>query len=393
MKPSRISLAAAAAVALVTSLVTAGGPADAASTNVHSKRVCAHAATGFAACDAHVRTDANLKPLATVTYTSGYSPAQLQSAYGLTGLNGTTTVAIVDAYANPNAAADLAAYRNQFGLGAANLTQFNQTGGSITTVSGDIGWGQEEMLDLEMVSAACPGCPIIYVGANSASFTDLAAAVRQAAAKGAKVISNSYGGREFSSETTLTSSYNLAGVTVTASTGDSGYGAQAPAAFASVVAVGGTHLLLDSNGARSSETVWSGAGSGCSAYIGKPSWQHDTACTRRTIGDVSAVADPATGVAVYDSYGSTGGANWYVFGGTSVSAPLIGGVYGLAGTGSNTAASKLYAAPAGSLFDVTSGSNGRCTHGRNTAGAYLCTWVVGYDGPTGNGTPIGKAAF
>jgi subtilase family serine protease len=392
MKPSRIALAAAAAATLVTSLVSAGTAADAASTNSHSKRVCAHAATGYVACDARVRTDANLKPLATQGPT-GYSPAQLKSAYGLTGLNGTTTVAIVDAYAHPNAAADLAAYRNTFGLGAANLTQYNQNGGSISTVSGNVGWGQEEMLDLEMVSAICPGCPIIYVGANSAAFTDLAAAVRTAAAKGAKVISNSYGGNEFSGETTLTGSYNLPGVTVTASTGDSGYGAQAPAAFSSVVAVGGTHLTLTSTGARSSETVWSGAGSGCSAYIGKPGWQHDSGCARRTIGDVSAVADPATGVSVYDSYGSTGGNNWYVFGGTSVSAPIIGGVYGLKGTGSNTAASKLYAAPAGSLFDVTSGSNGRCTRGKKPTGAYLCTGVVGYDGPTGNGTPNGTGAF
>ena len=331
MKASRIALAAAAAASLVTSLVSAGTAADAASTSAHSKRVCAHAATGYVACDARVRTDANLKPLATQGPT-GYSPAQLKSAYGLTGLTGTTTVAIVDAYAHPNAAADLAVYRNTFGLGAANLTQYNQTGGSITTVSGNTGWGQEEMLDLEMVSAICPGCPIIYVGANSA-------------------------------------------------------------AFSSVVAVGGTHLTLTSTGARSSETVWSGAGSGCSSYIGKPSWQHDPGCARRTIGDVSAVADPTTGVSVYNSYGSTGGNNWYVFGGTSVSAPIIGGVFGLKGTGSNTAASKLYAAPAGSLFDVKSGSNGRCTHGKNTANAYLCTGVAGYDGPTGNGTPNGTGAF
>jgi hypothetical protein len=107
---------------------------------------------------------------------------------------------------------------------------------------------------------------------------------------------------------------------------------------------------------------------------------------------VAAVADPATGVSVYDSYGSSGGLNWYVFGGTSVSAPLIGGVYGSTGNGSNTAAQKLYTNRS-SLFDVTSGSNGRCTHGRTTTGAYLCTGVAGYDGPTGNGTPNGPGAF
>ena len=136
------------------------------------------------------------------------------------------------------------------------------------------------MLDLEMVSAMCPSCSILYVGANSASFNDLAAAVNRAASKGAKVISNSYGGSEFSTETSLASSYNHAGVTITASTGDSGYGAQAPAAFNTVVAVGGTHLVLNSSGGRSSETVWSGAGSGCSAYIAKPSYQHDGSCSQ-----------------------------------------------------------------------------------------------------------------
>jgi subtilase family serine protease len=393
MNRPRLLLAAASVIALAASVVATSGSADAAASGVYSKRVCAHASTGYAACDAHVRTNGNLKPLATTTWGGhGYSPAQLKSAYSIGGDN-TTTVAVVDAYANPNAAQDLAAYRTQFGLGAANLTQMSQSGGAITSVAGNTGWGQEEMLDLEMVSAMCPSCHILYVGANSASFNDLATAVNRAATAGATVISNSYGGSEFSTETSLASSYNHAGVTITASTGDSGYGAQAPAAFNTVVAVGGTHLVLNSNGTRSSETVWSGAGSGCSAYIAKPSYQHDGSCSKRTIGDVAAVADPATGVAVYDSYGSTGGANWYVFGGTSVAAPLIGGIYGLVADGSPTVAGKLYAAPAGSLFDVTSGSNGRCVKGRTTTGAYLCTGVAGYDGPTGNGTPNGTGAF
>jgi subtilase family serine protease len=298
MNRKHLLLAAASVIALATSVVATSGSADAA--GVYSKRVCAHASTGYAACDAHVRTNSNLRPLAT-TGPTGYSPTQLRGAYGITTSGSSaTTVAIVDAFANPNAAADLAAYRTQFGLGAANLTQMNQDGGAIATVSGDVGWGQEEMLDLEMVSAMCPSCHILYVGANSASFNDLATAVNRAATAGATVISNSYGGREFSTETSLASSYSHTGVTITASTGDSGYGAQVPAAFNTVVAVGGTHLVLSGN-TRSSETVWSGAGSGCSAYIGKPSWQHDGSCARRTIGDTAAVADPATGVSVYDS--------------------------------------------------------------------------------------------
>jgi subtilase family serine protease len=386
-------LAAASSAITLFSLLAGASPVAAASASsaVHSKRVCAAAPTRYAACDAHVVTDANLHPLATITYQGGYSPAQLRSAYGLS-TGSAPTVAIVDAYANPNAGADLAAYRNQFKLGTANLTQVNQSGGSISTVSGNTGWGQEEMLDLEMVSAICPLCPILYVGGNSASFSDLAAAVDRAAIKGAKVISNSYGGSEFSTEFTIAGHYSHSGVAITVSSGDSGYGVQIPAAFNTVTAVGGTTLKLTTSSTRLSETVWSGAGSGCSAYIAKPSWQHDTGCSRRTVADVAAVADPNTGVAVYDSYGSTGGANWYVFGGTSVAAPIIGAVYALSGNTLAVPATLAYTPPAGSLFDVTSGSNGRCTH-HNSGAAYLCTGGPGYDGPTGNGTPKGTGAF
>lgn len=367
----------------------APGGASAAHSN---KRVCARAVTGHAACDAHVVTDAALKPLATSSYQSGYSPGQLKTAYGLDGATATTTVAIVDAYANPNAAADLAVYRTQFGLGAANLTQVNQTGGSALP-AGDSGWGQEEMLDLEMVSAICPSCSILYVGANSTSFADLGTAVNTAVAKGAKVVSNSYGGSETSNEVSAYAGYyNHPGIAITVSSGDSGYGAQSPAAFNTVTAVGGTSLTLTSGNTRQSETVWSGAGSGCSAYVAKPSWQTDTGCARRTIADVAAVADPATGVAVYDSYGSTGGANWFVFGGTSVAAPLIGGVYALSGNTAGVPAAFSYSS-AGSLYDVASGSNGRCVKGRTTSNAYLCTGTPGYDGPTGNGTPRSVAGF
>jgi len=386
-------LAAASATITLFSLLAGTSPAAAASASgaAHSKRVCAARSAGYAACDAHVVTNAKLHPLATTTYQSGYSPTQLRTAYGL-GAGSAPTVAIVDAYANPNAAADLAAYRAQFGLGTATLTQVSQSGGSISTVSGNTGWGQEEMLDLEMVSAICPSCPILYVGGNSASFSDLGAAVDRAALNGAKVISNSYGGSEFSTESTIASHYGHSGVAITVSSGDSGYGVQIPAAFNTVTAVGGTTLKLTTSNARLSETVWSGAGSGCSAYITKPSWQHDTGCSRRTVADVAAVADPNTGVAVYDSYGSTGGANWYVFGGTSVAAPIIGAVYALSGNTAAIPATLAYSAPAGSLFDVTSGSNGRCTH-HNSGAAYLCTGVTGYDGPTGNGTPKGTGAF
>jgi subtilase family serine protease len=377
---------ASAAITLFSGLAAASPVAALSATGaVHSKRVCAVQPAGYVACDARVVTDANLHPLATTTYKSGYNPAQLRKAYGLTN-DVTTTVAIVDAYANPNAAADLAAYRAQFNLGAANLTQVSQTGGSISRVRHNVGWGQEEMLDLEMVSAICPACDLLYVGAKSASFNDLAAAVDRAATMGATVISNSYGGREFSTEGGLASHYSHPGVAITVSSGDSGYGVQIPAAFNTVTAVGGTTLNLDATNNRISETVWSGAGSGCSAYIAKAAWQHDNACTRRTVADVAAVANPATGVAVYDSYGSSGGANWYVIGGTSVAAPIIGAVYALSGNTADVPAQQAYTSAA-SLFDVTSGSNGTCN------GLYLCTGGLFYDGPTGNGTPIGTGAF
>jgi subtilase family serine protease len=382
----------AAAALLSAGLAAVPGVAAAAPTH-GDKRVCSDAKAGYAACHAHMRTlvgsDGKVRPDATTTYSSGFSAQQLQTAYGVAGLTSSTLIAVVDAYASPNAAADLAAYRTRFGLGTANLTQVSQTGGSITTVPSDVGWGQEEMLDLDMVSAICPTCPILYVGANSASFADLGAAVNRAAAMGAKVISNSYGAPEFSGEQTYAAAYNHPGVAITVSSGDSGYGVQAPAAFNTVTAVGGTSLTLNANGTRKTETVWSGAGSGCSALIAKPSWQKDTLCSRRSVVDVAAVANPSTGVAIYDSFGSTGGANWYVFGGTSAAAPIIGAVYALAGPLSGVPASTAYSAPAGSLFDVTSGTNakGRCRNG------YLCQGAVGYDGPTGMGTPNGVGAF
>jgi len=394
---------ASAAVTLLSLLATGAMPVSAASitgavhgkSGMHSKKVCAKTPAGHVGCHARVVTDADLRPLATTLYQSGYSPTQLRAAYGLTN-DATTTVAIVDAYANPNAASDLAAYRAQFG-GTGKLTQVNQTGGSISTVSGNVSWGVEEMLDLEMVSAICPSCSILYVGANSAAFNDLGLAVNMAATLGATVISNSYGASEFSTEADFAGYYNHPGVAITVSSGDSGYGVGVPAAFNTVTAVGGTTLKLNADNTRLSETVWRGAGSGCSKYIiPKPGWQHDPACTRRTVADVAAVADPATGVAVYSSYGNTSGANWSVYGGTSVSAPIIGAVYALSGrtgAGVDPASSLAYIALPGSLFDVTSGTNGRCVFNRKSNAAYLCTGMTGYDGPTGNGTPNGTSAF
>ncbi len=374
-------------------LLAPGSAASAPSTFGRSHRVCDLTAGAIASCDALVVDNAATgAPLATQAYTYGYSPAQLRTAYGRFG-NGHMTIAIVDAYAHPNAAADLAVYRSQFRLGDAVFSEYNQSGGPISTVPANVGWGQEEMLDLEMASAICPQCELIYVGANSASIADLGAAVTTARALGAQVISNSYGSREFPGELRADAWTSAgSGAAVTVSAGDSGYGVQFPAAAAGVIAVGGTSLTLDAKGQRASETVWSGTGSGCSAYVPKPTWQTDSGCGNRTVADVAAVADPRTGVAAYDSYGSTGGANWYVFGGTSVAAPLIAAMFarGAQFSAGEAVPARLYASTAG-LFDVLLGSNGRCVTARTTALAYLCTAEPGYDGPTGNGTPNGAA--
>jgi subtilase family serine protease len=358
----------------------------------HAK-VCPGAAPGEARCHSLVRVDNAGQPLPTVS-PSGLVPANLVAAYKLPTWTSTSTdgkgqtIAIVDAYDDPRAESDLGVYRSQFGLPPCTTAngcfrKVDQNGGTHYP-RGNTGWAEEISLDLDMASAICPNCHILLVEASSNSFANLAAAVDEAALLGANVISNSYGGGEFSSEVSYQSHFYHPGVAITVSSGDGGYGVEFPAASQYVTAVGGTSLTRDASTRGWSETVWSGAGSGCSAYIPKPTWQTDAGCARRTVADVSAVADPNTGVAVYDTY-RVGG--WLVFGGTSVSAPIIGGVYALAGSiGSTTYGSLSYAAGS-SVFDVTSGSNGSCSS------SYLCTAKTGYDGPTGNGTPNGTGAF
>jgi len=342
-----------------------------------------------ARCHAHIVIDDAGKVRAFAT-PSGFGPTQLRAAYNVTGSgSANTTVAIVDAYGYTNAETDLAVYRSQFGLPACTTAngcfkKVNQNGVQGSYPTDNTGWSQETALDMDMVSAMCPSCKILLVQANSASYADLATAENTAAALGAHVISNSYGGTESSSSTSYEAAYNHAGVAITVSSGDSGYGVQFPASSPHVTAVGGTSLKTDSSTRGWSETVWSGAGSGCSTVYAKPTWQTDTGCSKRTVADVSAVADPATGVAVYAPNGST--STWLVFGGTSVAAPVIGGIYGVNG-GTVTYGSNPYD-NVGALYDVTSGSNGRC---RRTK--YLCTGTVGYDGPSGLGTPNGVSAF
>jgi subtilase family serine protease len=319
---------------------------------------------------------------------AGYGPADIRSAYNLTG-SSTATVAIVDAYNDPTAETDLTTYRNQFGLSPCTTAngcfkKINQTGGTAYPRTNG-GWAQEISLDLDMVSAACPGCHILLVEATSNSFANLAAGVTYAATKvpGVVAISNSYGG----SDSAETSAYNHPGIAITASTGDGGYGVESPASYPHVVAVGGTSLRRASTSRGWTETAWSGAGSGCSTINAKPSWQTTaTQCNGKANADVSAVADPNTGVAVYDSTSYRGSVGWLVFGGTSASSPIIASVYAQSGNTAGYPASYTWAHTS-SLNDVTSGSNGTCSP------SVWCHAGTGWDGPTGLGTPNGTAGF
>jgi subtilase family serine protease len=365
-----------------------------------------------ATCYGKVRVPKGAAGPAATTAPTGLAPADIQSAYGLTGrASGGATVAVVDAYDDPKAESDLAVYRSQYHLPACTTAngcfrKVNQSGAASPLPSADAGWSEEISLDLDAISAACPDCKILLVEADSSQTGPLTTAVDAAVRLGAAAVSLSWGGTEDNTITAADVHLNHPGTAITASTGDNGYGVSWPASSPYVTAVGGTTLTKAAGTARGwTETVWSGAGSGCSAFEPKPSWQHDTGCVNRTVGDVSADADPNSGLAVYDSYNSctfTGalnflcsvlelfglvqGANgWIQVGGTSLSSPLVASVYALAG-GTHDAAGSVYANPS-ALNDVTSGSNGSC------GGSYLCTAGAGYDGPTGLGTPNGVAAF
>ncbi|MGH3404642.1 MAG: putative Ig domain-containing protein [Streptosporangiaceae bacterium] len=331
----------------------------------------------------------------------GYGPSQLQSAYNLTSASAADgagrTIAVVDAFDDPTAAADLAAYRSAAGLPAVpsfeKLNQNGQTSPLPSEAPASDDWTLEESLDLDMASAICPLCNIVLVEATNDSGNGLDVA-ENAAANVAGYISNSWGGTETSSDTTLDSTdFNHPGDVITASAGDSDFGVIYPATSPNVVAVGGTRLSTASNSRGWTESVWNtstgseGTGSGCSSIEPQPSWQTAlglSGCSRRIDNDVSADADPATGVAVYDTSNGNGG--WNEVGGTSASSPMLAAMYALAGNAGSTPADDIYT-HTGDFFDVTTGNNGSCSP------AYLCTAETGYDGPTGIGTPDGIAGL
>ncbi len=350
------------------------------------------AAFGTGRCHARVVTDTHGVAAAALT-PSGYGPIQFRTAYGLpASASVVKTIAIVDAYNDPNIESDLGVYSKQFGLPACTTAngcfkRVNQTGGTSYPQT-NAGWALEISLDVEVAHAVCPNCKILLVEATTNSFANLIAAEDYARTH-ANVVSNSWGGGEFSSETTSTydGHFNHIGIPITFSSGDSGYGVEYPASSQYVTAVGGTTLNLNTNSTRKSETVWAGAGSGCSAYEPKPTWQKDTGCVRRTVADVSADANPNTGAAVYDTVRYQGRTGWFQVGGTSLSSPIIAAVYALAGNGASTVDGSYPYAHRSGLFDVTSGSNGTC------GGSYLCTGKAGYDGPSGLGAPKGVTGF
>lgn len=352
--------------------------------------VCMGEGPDGARCHARVVVDGKGKPETSASTPSGYGPAQLAGAYGFAGKSaGGKTLAIVDAYDQPNIKADLDQYNLTYGLATfSGLVKVDQNGGT-NYPSVNSGWALETSLDVEAAHAACPDCNLLLVEANSASYSDLMAAVDRAVSMGATVVSNSYGSREFSGETTFDSHFNHPGVAFVFSSGDSGYGTSYPAASRFVTSVGGTSLYVNSDNSWNSELVWNGTGSGCSSVESKPSFQHDVTCARRMLNDVAADADPYTGAAVYDSVPYSGQSGWFQVGGTSLAAPLVAAAYALGGLPTGVQANSLPYLHTTALHDVTSGKNGNCRRNQT----YFCQAVVGYDGPTGFGTPNGIGAF
>lgn len=322
---------------------------------------------GEAACP--VAVNVTIPPVSDLTTPSsllpGLHPSDLQNAYALPASAG-GTVAIVDAYDDPSAESDLAVYRSAYGLPACTSSngcfrKVNEQGAAGSYPSANSAWGEEISLDLDMVSAACPNCSILLVEANSDMVDDLGTADDTAASLGAVAISNSYYAQEWSGEKNEDVHYRHPGIAVTASSGDQAAPFY-PAASQFVTAVGGTSL---SGSAGSwSEAAWQYGGQGCSAYIERPSWQKSPCKTRATV-DVAAVADPQTGVSMYDSV--AGG--WLVAGGTSIGAPLIASAYALSGN------------PQGPAYSYANRS------------AFTDIAPAGYDLATGLGSPRGVTGF
>jgi hypothetical protein len=399
-----------ASIAALAALVLTATPATAHAATAHAisaatplpsnvERMCPWPPPkGEVSCLGLVRTDVRPRVNGLGIVPDGWGPGELQDAYNLpSGTAGDgRTVAIVDAYDNPYAESELATYRAAYGLPPCTTANgcFRKVNEDLKTSplpAEDEEWAGEIALDVQMVSAVCPNCHILLVEATSSNLSALGTAALNAATKGnAKYVSNSYGAPESEeAEAQLRPYYNVPGVVMTVAAGDDGFeaGPEFPADMSGVVAVGGTSLLRADNDRGWAEITWTRSGSGCSEFAAKPPWQKDTGCPKRTIGDVAAVADPETGVAMYSHY--DGG--WIVSGGTSAAAPIIAATYALAGLPAADGTPPSYALykHADHLNDVLAGVNTRsvCTP------AYFCRAQAGYDAPTGLGTPEGIGAF
>jgi subtilase family serine protease len=314
---------------------------------------------------------------------TGLSPATIKGVYGFTTsatAGAGKTIAIVDAFDDPNAEADLNVFSSQYGLPSCTTAngcfkKVNQTGGS-KPPRANSGWALEISLDIQWAHAIAPGAKILLVEASSNSFTNLLAAEDYAKAN-AQYVSNSWGGSEFSGETgsAYDGHFVQSGVSFFVSAGDAGLPAEYPSASRNVISVGGTTLHF--NGSTfSSETGWSGGGGGCSAYESATSAQSafsgygQVNCGgKRATPDLSLDADPASGVSVYDSFKYQGQAGWWTVGGTSASSPMAAGHAAVLGVVVDSG--KVYGSTT-SYRDVTSGNNG-------------APCLVGYDLCTGRG--------
>jgi hypothetical protein len=337
----------------------------------------------------------------------GFTPTEITTAYGInqvtfgtvTGTGAGQTIAIIDAYSDPDITHDLQAFDAAFGLANSTLTIESQTGSttSLPTTdpagAGNDNWEGETALDVEWAHATAPGAKLLLVEATDDSPSNIFAAINYArSVSGVSVVSMSFGGNETSGDTSYDSYFTTpsghSAVAFVASTGDDAAPAGYPAYSPNVLAVGGTSLSIDSSDNYSSETGWSGSGGGISEYEAKPTYQDDVATessTNRTAPDVAMDANPSTGVAVYDSYNNGTTDPWYTVGGTSMAAPIWAGIVTIADQGRAAAGEAvldssgllnlIYSASTSDFHDITSGNNGYA------AG-------TGYDLVTGRGTPI-----
>lgn len=331
---------------------------------VEHQAVCGTPAPDSVRCHSRFIVDIDRVSPWITTDPAGLTPAKVKTAYGfstsMTAGSG-TTIAIVDAYDDPTAEADLATFSSEFGLPACTtangcFTKVNQTGGS-TLPKANAGWALEISLDVQWAHAIAPGADILLVEAKSARYTDLLAAVDYASAN-ADYVSNSWGSSEFANETNYDTYFDTSGVSYFFSSGDAGLPAEYPSSSPNVISVGGTTLNVDSSGNFISESGWKYGGGGCSTYETKTSAQSPfstSLCgTSRATPDVSLVADPATGVSVYDSTKYRGRSGWFIVGGTSASAPMWAGRSAASGALVNSAF--VYG---GSITyrDITTGGN------------------------------------